>query len=156
MHKLIKPFDGHPDYQCFGCSPSNPIGLNLNFYEEGDFIKVDWEPKPEFQGFTNVLHGGIQATLLDEIAAWCVNIKVKTSGVTQSLSMKYHKPVYINKGHLHLEAQLLRMEKNIAIIKAALYNNDGQLCSEGEFNYFTYPEAIAKRRLNYPGVDAFY
>lgn len=156
MQHLKKPFEGHKDYQCFGCSPSNPIGLNLDFYEDGDFVKVDWEPRSEFQGFINVLHGGIQATLLDEIAAWCVNIKVKTSGVTQSLSMEYHKPVYVNKGILYLKAQLVRMDKNIAVIKAELFNNDMILCSEGEFRYFTYPPAIAKRRLMYPGDQAFY
>jgi hypothetical protein len=48
------------------------------------------------------------------------------------------------------------MEKNIAIIKTELFNPKGELCSEGEFQYFTYPEAIAKRRLMYPGIEAFY
>ena len=156
MQILKKPFEGHPDYKCFGCSPSNPIGLNLQFMEDGDFVKVDWQPREEFQGFVNVLHGGIQATIMDELAAWCVNVKVKTAGVTKSFRMIYHKPVYVNRGELHFRAQLTGMEKNIAIIKTELFDNDNQLCSEGEFRYFTYPEAIAKRKLMYPGADAFY
>ena len=156
MHILKKPFEGHPDYKCFGCSPSNPIGLNLQFVEDGDYVFVDWEPREEFQGFINVLHGGIQATIMDELAAWCVNVKVKTSGVTKSFTMEYHKPAYVNKGNLKFRAQLLRMEKNIAIIKTELFNTEGELCSEGEFRYFTYPEAVARRKLMYPGVEAFY
>ncbi len=156
MQVLKKPFEGHPDYKCFGCSPSNPIGLNLQFVEDGDFVKVDWQPREEFQGFVNVLHGGIQATIMDELAAWCVNVKVKTAGVTKSFNMLYHKPVYVNRGELHFRAQLIGMEKNIALIKTELFDNDNQLCSEGEFRYFTYPEAIAKRKLMYPGVEAFY
>jgi len=156
MQKLKKPFEGHPDYKCFGCSPANPIGLNLDFYDDGDYVKIDWEPREEFQGFVNVLHGGIQATIMDEIAAWCVNVKAKTAGVTKSFSMQYHKPAFVNKGNLLFQAQLLRMEKNIAIIKTELFNKEGELCSEGEFNYFTYPEAIAKRKLMYPGIEAFY
>jgi len=156
MQLLKKPFSGHPDYQCFGCSPANPIGLNLQFYEDGDYVKTNWNPREEFQGFINVVHGGIQATIMDEIAAWCVNIKVKTAGVTKSFSMQYLKPAFVNKGNLLFQAKLLRMEKNIAIIKTELYNKEGELCSEGEFHYFTYPETIAKRKLMYPGIEAFY
>jgi uncharacterized protein (TIGR00369 family) len=156
MHLLKKPFEGHPDYKCFGCSPSNPIGLNLQFVEDGDYVQVDWEPREEFQGFINVLHGGIQATIMDELAAWCVNVKVKTAGVTKSFTMQYHKPAYVNRGNLLFRARLLRMEKNIAVIKTELFNHEGVLSAEGEFHYFTYPEAIAKRKLMYPGAEAFY
>ena len=156
MTKLFKPFEGAPEYYCFGCSPSNPIGLNLEFIEDGEFVKADWNPKPEFQGFKNVLHGGIQSTLMDEIAAWCVNIKVATAGVTQELNVKFHKAVYTNGGPIKLKSHLVMTDKNIAYIHVDLYNSKEELCSEGEFKYFTYPEPIAKRKLFYPGKDAFY
>jgi len=156
MAKLFKPFEGAPEYYCFGCSPSNPIGLNLEFEENDDFVIANWNPKPEFQGFKNVLHGGIQSTLMDEIAAWCVNIKVGTAGVTQDLNVKFHKAVYTNTGTIKLKSHLIKLEKNIAFIHVGLYNKEEVLCSEGEFKYFTYPEPIAKKKLFYPGKDAFY
>jgi len=51
-------------YQCIGCSPHNPIGLKLEFWEDGDELYAEWEPQPNFMGCVNVVHGGIQATLL--------------------------------------------------------------------------------------------
>ena len=39
----------------------------------------------EFAGFHDILHGGIQATMMDEIASWVVLVKLDTSGVTYPL-----------------------------------------------------------------------
>jgi len=156
MKKIYKPFEGHPDYQCFGCSPSNPIGLNLHFYEDDEYVMADWETKSEYQGFVNVLHGGIQSTLIDEIAAWCVSIKIGTSGVTQELNVKYLKSVRTDGQTIKLRAKLINMVKNIAYIEAELINANGDVCAKGELKYFTYPEPIAKKRLLYPGKEAFY
>lgn len=67
--KLLNPFaQSDSDFHCFGCSPSNESGLQLQFFEDGDFLTATWEPKSLLQGYKNVLHGGIQATLLDEIS----------------------------------------------------------------------------------------
>ena len=156
MTKLYKPFEGHADYKCFGCSPTNPIGLNLDFYEEGEYLVAKWKTRSEFQGFVNVLHGGIQSTLMDEVAAWCVNIKSGTSGVTKELNVKYLKPVYTDGQEIVIKARLLRMEKNIAIIETELINAKGVVCATARLDYFTFPEAIAKKRLMFPGKEAFY
>jgi len=64
-------------YQCFGCAPHNHNGLQMSFAEDGEYVVSEWEPKDYFQGYYNVLHGGIQATLMDEIASWLVQIKLK-------------------------------------------------------------------------------
>ena len=34
--KIINPWRNHEGYNCFGCSPDNPIGLHLEFYEDGE------------------------------------------------------------------------------------------------------------------------
>lgn len=63
MKKIINPFIHLDGYNCFGCAPQNPLGLKLTFYEDGDDIVATWQPRPEFQGWLNTLHGGVQATL---------------------------------------------------------------------------------------------
>ena len=59
-------------YHCYGCDPNSPQGLRMEFYENGDEIVSVWHPRPEYQGWVNTLHGGIQATLADEISSWVV------------------------------------------------------------------------------------
>ena len=56
-------------YHCYGCDPNSPQGLRMEFYENGDEIVSVWHPRPEYQGWVNTLHGGIQATLADEISS---------------------------------------------------------------------------------------
>ena len=38
MKKIINPWEGLDGYMCFGCAPSNPMGLHMEFYEDGDDI----------------------------------------------------------------------------------------------------------------------
>ncbi|WP_372776573.1 PaaI family thioesterase [Mangrovibacterium sp.] len=143
-------------YQCIGCSPHNPIGLKLEFWEDGDELYCEWEPIPHFMGWVNVLHGGIQATMLDEIAAWVVYVKCGTAGVTTSLTTKYKEPVYTNAGKIYLRAKLVETQKRLAKIQAQIWNDEGKLCTEAEVTYFIYPERIAREKFHYPGLEAFF
>ena len=53
----------------------------MEFFEDGDDIVSLWQPTPNFQGWLNTLHGGIQSVLLDEICGWVVMRKLQTAGV---------------------------------------------------------------------------
>jgi uncharacterized protein (TIGR00369 family) len=153
--RIRNPFDADQN-MCFGCGPKNPAGLKLTFEEDGEMLQARWEPDPNFQGYINVLHGGIIATLLDEVGAWCIYIKAGTSGVTSSLKVRYLKPVHISKGMITVEARLIQKKEKNALIVAALYDGDGKLCAEADLDYFIYPENIARGRYHYPGKEAFY
>ncbi|KAF5071108.1 hypothetical protein DSECCO2_215850 [anaerobic digester metagenome] len=156
MKKILNPFVKLEGYNCFGCSPDNPAGLQLKFTEEGEYIVARWMPKPQFQGWKNVLHGGIQATLLDEIASWLVFVKLKTSGVTSRMEVKLSKPVYTDKGELTLKARLSDMNRNIAVIDTSLSDHNGELCTTAVMHYYTFPLQVAREKLWYPGGEAFY
>ena len=69
-------------YNCFGCSPGNPYGLKCRFVDEGEYVTCHWQPSENYQGFFHILHGGIQATLIDEIASWAIFSREATAGVT--------------------------------------------------------------------------
>ena len=54
---------------CFICGLENPVGLKLRIYETGPGVIESTYTAPEhFQGYPGVLHGGIVATILDEIS----------------------------------------------------------------------------------------
>jgi uncharacterized protein (TIGR00369 family) len=127
----------------------------MQFTDEGDQVTSAWQPQNNFQGWHNVLHGGIQATLMDEIASWVVFAKIGTTGVTSKMEIKLSKPMLMNRGPVKLTARLREMRHNIAVIDVTLSDGEGTLCAEGIFHYFTYPEGIAKERLFYPGREKF-
>ncbi len=54
---------------CFICGLENPVGLKLRIYEtEPGVIETTYTAPEHFQGYPGVLHGGIVATILDEIS----------------------------------------------------------------------------------------
>ena len=159
MKKITNPFTGKADwheYNCFGCSPNNEIGLQLEFWDDGNELIAKWTPRKSMEGWTGVLHGGIQATLMDEMAAWVVFTKLKTSGVTSALNVEYISPVYIKNGEVTLKGRLTSKEKRVAKISCSLFDRSGKECANGEISYFCFPEKIAKAKYHYPGVEAFY
>ena len=156
MKKLKNPFAELPGYYCFGCSPHNDHGLRMEFYEDGDEIVSTWDPVKYYQGFINVLHGGVQGTMMDEIASWVVFIKIKSGGVTSRLTTRFRKPVMINEGPITLRARLVEQRRNIAEIHVRLFNAKEELCSESTAEYFILSPDKAQKEMNFPGPDAFY
>lgn len=50
---------------CWGCSPRNPDGLQIQSFWEGEEAVCTWQPKTIFVAGGNFLSGGILATVLD-------------------------------------------------------------------------------------------
>jgi len=157
VRKIQNPYakSGGKDYQCFGCSPNNEIGLHLEFWDEGEYVTAKWKPRKSLEGFRNVVHGGIQATLLDEIASWAVQTRCNTIGVTSSMDIKYRGPVLVSEGEITLRAKVKDAGTRIATIEAELLGNDGKLCTSAVVKYFLFNEEKATKEYFYPGSDAF-
>ena len=57
-------------HNCFGCGLKNDIGLKLNFTKKNNSIVGSFIARKDYEGFPNILHGGIQSTILDEAMNW--------------------------------------------------------------------------------------
>ena len=156
MIKLENPYAEYKEYNCFGCSPTNPLGLKMEFHEEGEEIISTWTPGNNYQGFHDILHGGIQSTMMDEIASWVVFMKLNTAGVTYQMRTRFRKPVKISKGSVTLRAKLIEQQRSIATIEVTLMDGDDQMCSISSVDYFVLPRLKAEKEMHFPGREAFY
>ncbi|WP_455383430.1 PaaI family thioesterase [Salinispira pacifica] len=156
MERSVRnPFVGVEGYNCFGCSPDNSHGLKMTFVRDDDRVVCRWEPRSWFQGYVQVLHGGIQTTLMDETASWFIMTVIGTAGVTAGLSVRFLRPVRVDEGRVSLEASLQERSDKRAVVQVELFDSSGELCSVGECEYALYPPKVAARRLHYPGQAAF-
>ena len=153
MKKIINPWKGLEGYNCFGCAPNNEAGIKMEFYEDGDEVVSIWKPRPEYQGWINTLHGGIQAVLMDEICAWVILRKLQTTGVTSKMETRYRKPVSTTDSHIVLRASIKEVKRNIVIIEAKLYNKDGEVCTEAVCTYFTFSHEKSKDEMHFDKCD---
>ena len=149
MKRIINPWRGMDGYRCFGCDPRSEQGLRMEFYEDGDRIVSRWKPRPEFQGWVDTLHGGIQATLADEISSWVVFRKFQTSGVTSRMEVRYLKPIHTSEDHITLQATVVRQQRNIVDIEVKILNSQDQLCTEALCIYFLFPKEKAHEEFHF-------
>ena len=81
------------DRWCFACGPRNPHGLHLlDFHDEGEEHVVRFTPERHHQGWQGITHGGIVATLLDEVMTRLLHARGQDA-VTAELTIRYHQPL---------------------------------------------------------------
>ena len=155
MKKIKNPWIDLTDkgYNCFACAPTNPCGLKMEFYEDGEEIVSLWTPGSNYQGWLDTLHGGIQATLLDELGGWIIARKFQTSGMTTSLNMKYKKPIPTGENiTLEIRGRVKEVKRMFVFIEAEI-KYDGEVRSSAEMTYYTFPKDVAEKDFMFNGCE---
>lgn len=93
MDEILESIPKLEGYNCFACGTENPIGLNLSFYRQGEYICSDISLEKDYEGWENMAHGGIVSTLLDEVMSWTVIYFRRILFVTRRMKIKYIRPV---------------------------------------------------------------
>ena len=80
-----------PDTGCFGCSKEkNVAGLRLSFKRLGNRIVTEYSIPGQFCGKPGNAHGGILATILDEISCATVVFLLGREAATGELTVRFH------------------------------------------------------------------
>ncbi len=116
------------DDYCFVCGPQNPIGLKLSIEKTEKGARTQYTAKKEHQGFKNILHGGITATLLDEVMVWSAFLHGYPV-VTLSLQINYHKPIQTGQ-NLTVEGELKEIGERRIVAESRILH-DGKLMAKG-------------------------
>jgi|WetSurMetagenome_2_1015567.scaffolds.fasta_scaffold10938_4 uncharacterized protein (TIGR00369 family) len=117
---------------CFVCGIANPLGLNLAFYEHPDgSVRSNLTIRSEFQGWPGVAHGGIIATLLDEVTAR-VYMNDSTENklmMTGKLEIRYRKPVPVGEP-IEIVGMPGELNGRIATARGELRDANGTVLAE--------------------------
>ncbi len=86
------------DNHCFVCGEKNPMGLKLNFRYSDDSMKAEAIVTfaEQFQGWSNIVHGGLLSTVLDEIMVKPAENQ-GLNCVTAELNVRFRKPAYVGQ-----------------------------------------------------------
>jgi uncharacterized protein (TIGR00369 family) len=118
---------------CFVCGERNEIGLRARFFYDGEKAVTDINAEEIYAGYKNIFHGGIVATLLDEImikALLAEDIIV----VTAELTVRYKKPVY-SGDRLHFEGWKTGEKGVVYFTKGKAVNHSGEIVAEASGKY---------------------
>ena len=153
MHERL---DGHlfgAGQPCFGCAPDHPTGFRLSFTREGEEMVTRFTPSARFQGPPGLMHGGLVATLADEVAAWAIIGLLGKFGFTASFTAKLSGPVRID---VPLEGRSrITVDKSRIVDVAVRIAQDGKDTFSGDFKFVILDKSGAERLLGGPLPEAW-
>jgi len=122
------------DEYCFVCGKKNKYGLQLDFFYENNktFAKVVFDKR--FQGWKDVVHGGLVSTVLDEAMA-------KITGyfgyycVTAEINVKFKKPVLVNREYI-IEGKILEHRGKIFFTNSLIKDNNDEIFAIADAKMF--------------------
>jgi acyl-coenzyme A thioesterase PaaI-like protein len=137
------PTIDHPDHepdlyglqpnsrQCFGCGVENAAGLQIRFYSDGPgaaIARVMLGPK--HQGFPGIAHGGIVATMLDEIMGRAaLSTDPQRLLYTAKMEVRYRQTVPLYQ-MLTLKGRIDKDRGRLVVASGEIYLPDGTVAAE--------------------------
>jgi acyl-coenzyme A thioesterase PaaI-like protein len=110
-------------HSCFVCGDSNASGLKLRFETDGRMVQARFVPRPEHAGFKQTVHGGIIATVLDEIMVWACAVQSRRFAYCAELNVRFASPLRPGEEAL-LTGELVSNRRN-KLFEAAGEMRDG-------------------------------
>jgi len=129
---------------CFVCGDNNPHGLKVKFFSDGEVAKAEYTAGSDFQGYKDMFHGGILASLLDEVMIKAVIAKGMVV-VTVGMEISFKKPVKIGEKIL-LTGKIVEQKKRIILTEGEASLVNGDIVATATGKYFVADEKM-KRKL---------
>ena len=150
--RLIEAADGRryafADHNCFACGSTNPIGMRLAIELGEGTASTTWLPGADFVGWEETVHGGLLATLLDEVMAWAPS-SFDSWAVTAEISVRYRSPA--NPGEpLTARGWVTERRRRIYKVSGEIRGADGRLVAEGHGRFLgASPTVKAELKTRY-------
>jgi len=84
-----------PHFHCFACDPDHLKGLRIGFDVAGPGrLQTRFTASREYVGPGRFVHGGIIATVFDDLMAWCLLRFRQRFHVTVAMEQRFRRPVF--------------------------------------------------------------
>lgn len=127
-------------HSCFVCGESNPLGLNLRFEAEGPIVRTRFTPRPEHIGFKQVVHGGIIATVLDELMVWACVMHAKRFAYCAELTVRFLRPLRPGEEVIAIGELVANRRNRIFEPKGELRDCAGKILAIATGKYLPVPD----------------
>jgi uncharacterized protein (TIGR00369 family) len=121
------------DHHCFACGETNPIGMGLHIELGEGSARTEWVVGEDYVGWSDKAHGGIIATLLDEVMAWAPS-SFDSWAVTAELSIRFRSPAAPGET-LQASGRVAERRRRIYDVTGEVRGEDGRLVATGRGRY---------------------
>jgi uncharacterized protein (TIGR00369 family) len=128
---------------CFVCGRANPVGLYMRFRDNGENeVLSEYTVDERYQGYPGVVHGGVLASMLDEVVA-----RVSFIGdphhfmMSVKLQVLYRHPVPVATP-LRVVGRVIRLRGRLGKARGEIFLPDGTLACEAEITLADMPAEL--------------
>jgi len=135
-----------PANPCFGCGGGNARGMKLVFEADESKQRIigRFRLGPEYQGASGFIHGGIIATVLDEVMSKVSRFS-NVRAVTAELTVEYLRPVRVDE-ELRVEGFATRRDGRDLYQEGEIRNAAGVVLARGRGRFVIIdPERYNKK-----------
>jgi len=118
---------------CFVCGEHNQAGLKAKFFFKDGRAFTECVAEKRYEGYHDVYHGGITATLLDEVMIKALLAK-GIYAMTVELNVRFHKAIFIGR-KLFLEGYLEKQQGRLFVTKGEVRTDDGTVVASASGKY---------------------
>jgi uncharacterized protein (TIGR00369 family) len=135
--RLIEASDGRryafADHNCFACGTHNPKGMRLVIELGPGKASTSWDPDKNDVGWNDRVHGGLLATMLDEVMAWAP-ASDDAWAVTAEMSVRFRSPAAPGE-RLVATARVTERRRRVYRVSGEVVGPDGRVIAEGHGRY---------------------
>ncbi len=131
---------------CFVCGTENPNGLGLSFYDDGEnTVQSVFSISEKFQGYPGIAHGGILATILDEVVGRVAMIEDHHRFMmTVNMQVQFRNPVPLNT-NIKAEGKIIKIKGRLCKAHGQIVLPDGSIGAEAELTLADMPSEMANQ-----------
>lgn len=126
---------------CLVCGRDNPHGLRLDLRvdPETNAVRVEFTPRREHIGFEGVIHGGVLATVLDEVMVWAATWAGRRFCVCAELTTRFRCEAAVGRRlvvEAKIESNRPRLITTVGEVRDA---ETGEVVASGTAKYVPVP-----------------
>jgi len=135
------------EHNCFGCTPGNPKGLGLALEEGETEVTASVCLGADYESFPGVIHGGIVATILDEIMGRAVLCAHHRLSVTAGIRIRFADVMRTGTTYVARAAVASDVDSIVKVHARVEQSQTGLVAAaEGTFVLLTHQRLMGKVR----------
>ncbi|MEW5795614.1 MAG: PaaI family thioesterase [Candidatus Zixiibacteriota bacterium] len=128
---------------CFVCGDQNKFGLQAKFFDNNGEAVTDVVASPAFEGYYGIYHGGVLASLLDEVMIKAILAR-GVFAVTAEMTVRFRRPVSIGE-KLKITGRIVSRKGRVYATEGTAAGSDGTVFATAIGTYLEAREDLKSR-----------
>jgi uncharacterized protein (TIGR00369 family) len=138
-------FPDYPTYRnALGCPGGPPSRLVFLADDERGEVLTRFQPQECHASFPGIFHGGLQATLVDEVAFWTVWDRYRKLALTIDLQLRFRRPTPA-QDTITVRGRIVQEQGRLIRVAVRVLDHQQRRCTDASVRFYLAPRTVWAR-----------